>query len=138
MSTVPPQPSTVPQTQLDQDTRPLLESYVRHYVDTLSKALLDQMGAFYDKNAVLVETDKSVLWGRKDIEDSLRAMTTEFGKTTMSVSNESFRGTAEFPIYEADFVFHTEKAGDLKGHEQQIWKKQNDGYVIYHDEYSME
>ena len=29
------------------------------------------------------------------------------------------------------------KSGDLKGHYQQIWKKQNGRYVIYHDEYNM-
>ena len=36
-------------------------------------------------------------------------MSTECGKTTMDVRNESYRGTAEFPVYEADFVYHTEK-----------------------------
>ena len=55
------------------------------YVETFNAGKFDDMGAFYDINSVMIEKDKSCLFGRKDIEKSLREMATECGQTEMKV-----------------------------------------------------
>ncbi|KHJ79876.1 hypothetical protein OESDEN_20463 [Oesophagostomum dentatum] len=72
-----------------------------------------------------------------DIISTLLLMATECGKTRMEVSNSKYEGSGNFPVVTTDFTFRTEKNGDLRGSFIQIWRKDGDGYTIYHDEYQM-
>ncbi|CAJ0918494.1 unnamed protein product, partial [Mesorhabditis belari] len=114
-----------------------LEGQVLEYIKKLNNGEWEALEEFYHPNGVMVETDKSCLWGQKDIGRSLMQMSTECGKTTMSVSNSQYDGVRDYIIFETDFCFHTEKAGDLKGHYVQIWRLHNGRFVIYHDEYAL-
>ncbi|EYC41874.1 hypothetical protein Y032_0552g3337 [Ancylostoma ceylanicum] len=107
------------------------------YVHTFNAGNFDRMAAFYHKNAVMVEKDKSVLWGQKDIVASLLDMATVCGKTRMEISNTKYEGAGDFLHVTTDFAFHTEKSGILRGSFLQIWRRDNHGYAIYHDEYEM-
>ncbi|KHJ96999.1 hypothetical protein OESDEN_03032 [Oesophagostomum dentatum] len=53
------------------------------------------------------------------------------------VSNSKYEGSGNFLVVTTDFAFHTEKNGDLHGSFIQIWRRDGDGYTIYHDEYQM-
>nr|CDJ94116.1 Hypothetical protein CBG13825 [Haemonchus contortus] len=117
--------------------RRVLEPFVVDYVRTFNAGEFDRMEDFYHKNSVMVEKDKSVLWGKKDIVASLLQMATDLGKTRIELSNTKYDGAAEFPHVYTDFAFHTEKGGILNGRFLQIWRRDGNGYTIYHDEYEM-
>ncbi|VDL82983.1 unnamed protein product [Nippostrongylus brasiliensis] len=118
-------------------SRQILEPFVVEYVRTFNDGDFDRMVNFYHKNAVMIEKDKSVLWGKADIVASLLQMATECGKTRMEVTNSKYDGTADFINIQTDFSFHTEKNGVLRGSFLQIWRRDDTGFTIYHDEYEM-
>ncbi|CAB3409708.1 unnamed protein product [Caenorhabditis bovis] len=115
----------------------ILESFVSKYVDAMNSGKYELLEDFYHANAVMIEKDKSCLYGKKAITDSLKQMTTECGKTVMSISNTTYEGVGDFINVYTEFEFDTEKAGVLKGRYLQIWRKDGNGYTIYHDEYEM-
>ncbi|CAD6197935.1 unnamed protein product [Caenorhabditis auriculariae] len=121
----------------NQEAQQKLEPFVNDYVEKLNSGDINYMNNFYHKESVMVEQGKSCLYGKEAIVESLRQMMTECGKTTMQISNSQYQGVGDFIHIETDFVFQTEKSGDLKGHYLQIWRKDGDGYTIYHDEYQM-
>ncbi|RCN29812.1 hypothetical protein ANCCAN_24423 [Ancylostoma caninum] len=47
------------------NARLVLEPLLFDYVQTFNAGNFDRMAAFYHKNSVMVEKDKSVLWGQK-------------------------------------------------------------------------
>ncbi|KAK6751128.1 hypothetical protein RB195_002852 [Necator americanus] len=120
-----------------QNARNFIEPLLNNYVHTFNSGNFDQMAKFYHKNSVMVEKDKSVLWGQKDIVASLLEMATVCGKTRMEISNSKYEGIGDFYNVTTDFAFHTEKNGILHGSFLQIWRRDCDGYTIYHDEYEM-
>ncbi|KAK6048655.1 hypothetical protein COOONC_13840, partial [Cooperia oncophora] len=63
--------------------RHVLEPCLQEYVKTFNAGDFDRMADFYHKNSVMVEKDKSVLFGKKDIVASLLQMATDLGKTRM-------------------------------------------------------
>ncbi|CAI4231962.1 unnamed protein product [Auanema sp. JU1783] len=115
----------------------ILKPFVDSYVETFNSGSFGKMEDFYDANSVMVEKDKSVLFGKKDIAKSLEQLATDCGKTVMKISNSKYEGVGDYINMFTDFEFHTEKAGVLKGSYIQIWRKVNDVYVIYHDEYQL-
>lgn len=121
----------------DGNTRRMLEPFVVDYVKCFNAGHFDRMADFYHKNAVMVEKDKSVLWGKKEIVGSLLQMATDLGETRMEISNSKYDGDGDFLNIQTDFVFHTEKGGDLIGSFLQIWRRDGDVFTIYHDEYEM-
>ncbi|CAJ0602787.1 unnamed protein product [Cylicocyclus nassatus] len=119
------------------DARNIIEPLLTDYVRTFNDGDFDRMHGFYHKNAVMVEKDKSVLWGQKDIVASLLQMATDCGKTRIEISNSKYDGIGDFLNVTTDFAFHTEKSGVLHGSFIQIWRRDGNSYTIYHDEYEM-
>ncbi|KAK6010040.1 hypothetical protein OSTOST_24972, partial [Ostertagia ostertagi] len=91
------------------EARRILEPLVLDYVRTFNAGDFDRMADFYHTNSVMVEKDKSVLYGKKDIVASLRQISTNLGVEEMEISNAKYDGVAEFPHIYTDFAFHTEK-----------------------------
>ncbi|CAJ0580076.1 unnamed protein product, partial [Mesorhabditis spiculigera] len=135
--TIPGQYHTCTMSFTETQARSKLEDAVNDYIKKLNNGEWEALEEFYHPQGVMIETGKSCLWGRKDIGKSLMNMATECGKTTMTISNGHYEGVGNYVIFETDFCFHTEKAGDLKGHYVQIWRLYVGRYVIYHDEYAL-
>ncbi|VDM75590.1 unnamed protein product [Strongylus vulgaris] len=83
------------------DARNVIEPLLANYVCTFNSGYFERMKGFYHKNAVMVEKDKSVLWGQKA---SLLQMTTECGETRMEVSNSKYDGVGDFLNVTTDFA----------------------------------
>lgn len=75
------------------DAKDALLPFVNSYIEKFNACRFDEMGEFYDVNAVMIEKDKSCLFGRKDISNSLKDMATECGQTEMKASSWARRLT---------------------------------------------
>ncbi|EYC32743.1 hypothetical protein Y032_0002g1073 [Ancylostoma ceylanicum] len=95
-----------------------------------------QAASFYDADAVLIQTGKKCVYGREAIKQELEKIENLMGKTTTKVSGEDYQMTTEFIILNVNFDTSTDKMGVVKGKTTQIWRKRNDTYLIYHEEFS--
>ncbi|EFO90930.1 hypothetical protein CRE_29012 [Caenorhabditis remanei] len=74
-------------------------------------------------------------------ETSITAYLAKFaegtGKSVATVSNAKYEGAGDYLIITADFSADTEKAGTVKGKFLQIWKKEGDRHLVFHDEFEI-
>ncbi|KHJ93147.1 hypothetical protein OESDEN_06949 [Oesophagostomum dentatum] len=59
------------------------------------------------------------------------------GKVDTKILGDSYMMTGDFIIMISDYEWQTEKAGLLKGHFTQIWRKANDRYLILYEQFTM-
>ncbi|EFO90934.1 hypothetical protein CRE_29034 [Caenorhabditis remanei] len=59
------------------------------------------------------------------------------GKSTSTILNAKYEGTGDYLIITADFTTQTEKTVTSNGKLVQIWKKDGDRHLIYHDEWEV-
>ncbi|CAB60313.1 DUF4440 domain-containing protein [Caenorhabditis elegans] len=109
--------------------------------DAYSKAIegsdWDTVATFYHPNGVIVQKGKEAFYGKDAIKAELLKFSEATGRSTSSFSNQKYEGAGDYLIITADFSSETEKAGTVKGKFVQIWKKEGDRHLIYHDEFEV-
>ncbi|CAJ0604330.1 unnamed protein product [Cylicocyclus nassatus] len=94
----------------------------------------EKVSEFYDQNAVHVHAGEAV-YGKDAINEHSKKFLEKSGKLTTKLSNEKFDMAGDFIILTSDYETQTEKIGVLKGKFTQIWRKNNDTYLLLHIEY---
>ncbi|VDO84456.1 unnamed protein product [Heligmosomoides polygyrus] len=96
-----------------------------------------QVVAFYHPDGVLVEKGKECYHGRKAIKEMFLKFDSMAGKTVSKLHGTTYQMTPDYIIITSDYESTTEKMGVIKGKFSQIWKKENNTYLIYHDQFEM-
>lgn len=113
--------------------KPQFEAYSK----AVNNADWDTVASFYHPNGVIVQNGKGATYGK----DALKAEFTKFaeatGKSVGSFSNQKYEGAGDYLITSGNFSSETEKAGTMKGTFVQIWKKDGDKHLVYHEEYEV-
>ncbi|EFO96000.1 hypothetical protein CRE_16369 [Caenorhabditis remanei] len=95
---------------------------------------------FYHPNGELVHKDKECTFGKKGekiLPSPLTVPAEGTGKSVATISNAKYEGAGDYLIITADFSADTEKAGIVKGRFLQIWKKEGDRHLVFHDEFKI-
>ncbi|KAK6750931.1 hypothetical protein RB195_002723 [Necator americanus] len=114
--------------------KPLLDEYMKN----LDEVHLEKVAEHYDPDATLVQVGKKAHYGREAIRNEFAEFDKKMGKSTNKFTNEHFQMVGNYIIYNADYEIHTEKMGVIKGKFSQVWRKSNDKYMIWHDEFTMD
>ncbi|VDN24350.1 unnamed protein product [Cylicostephanus goldi] len=100
-----------------------------------------KLAAFYDPDAVFVHAGKDIIYGREELSALILALVKSFedflasaGKLTRKSSDEQYSMCEDFIILTANYETETEKLGVLKGKFTQIWRKNNNTYMLLHFE----
>ncbi|RCN36474.1 hypothetical protein ANCCAN_17649 [Ancylostoma caninum] len=98
----------------------------------------DKVGPYYESNAELVHIETKRTHGRKEIVKGLKELNKMLGQATTKVSNENYQMIGDSIFLSADFETDSKTMGKIKGKFIQAWRKTNDKYMIYYDEFSTE
>ncbi|EGT42072.1 hypothetical protein CAEBREN_22473 [Caenorhabditis brenneri] len=117
------------------------ETALKPQFDTYAQAVDDEnwkvVEGFYHPNGVLVHKDKESVYGNKAITAYLAKFAEGTGKSVATVTNAKYEGAGDYLIITADFSAKTEKAGTVNGKFLQIWKKEGDRHLVFHDEFEI-
>ncbi|VDL75669.1 unnamed protein product [Nippostrongylus brasiliensis] len=94
--------------------------------------------AYYHPDAVLVHKGKECKYGRPAIQQLLEEFDKMVGESTTKLSGDTYQMSTDYIIITSNYETTSEKSGVIKGKFLQIWKKENNTYLIYHDEFDMQ
>ncbi|PIC32357.1 hypothetical protein B9Z55_012718 [Caenorhabditis nigoni] len=97
----------------------------------------DVLEGFYHPHGVLVHKDKEAVYGNKAITAYVAKFAEASGKSVATFSNTKYGGTGDYLIVTTDVSTKTEKMGTVNAKILQIWKKEGDRHLIYHDEFEI-
>ncbi|CAL2038696.1 unnamed protein product [Caenorhabditis brenneri] len=117
----------------ESDLKPQFDAYCKA-IDNLD---WDTVITYYHPNGVIVQKGKEATYGKDAVKAEFIKFSESTGKSTTQFSNAKYEGTGTYLIITADFTSETEKAGTINGKFLQIWKKEGDRHLIYHDEYEV-
>ncbi|UMM26389.1 hypothetical protein L5515_010116 [Caenorhabditis briggsae] len=125
----------------DESTKEEAEAALKPQFEVYGKAVDDEkwdvVEGFYHPNGVLVHKDKESVYGNKAITAYLAKFAEGTGNSVATISNAKYEGAGDYLIVTADFSAVTEKAGTVNGKFLQIWKKEGDRHLVYHDEFEI-
>ncbi|RCN28099.1 hypothetical protein ANCCAN_26164 [Ancylostoma caninum] len=101
-------------------------------------AIGGKVGPYYEPDAELVHMETKRTRGREKIVNGLKQLNKMLGQATTKVSNEHYQMIGDAIFLSADFETDSEKRGKIKGKFTQAWRKTNDKYMIFYDEFSTE
>ncbi|EFO90958.1 hypothetical protein CRE_29013 [Caenorhabditis remanei] len=120
-----------------QDAQAALKPQFEAYCKAIDNLEWDIVPTYYHPNGVIVQKGKEATFGKEAMKAEFIKFAEFTGKSTSTFSNAKYEGTGDYLIITADFTSETEKAGTIKGKFVQIWKKEGDRHLIYHDEYEV-
>ncbi|EGT42038.1 hypothetical protein CAEBREN_13358 [Caenorhabditis brenneri] len=107
------------------------------YCEAIANADWESVAGYYHPNGVVVQAGEKAIYGRDGIKSLYIKFAELTGKSTANFTNTKYEGTGDFIIITSEFVYETEKAGTIKGKFLQIWKKEGDRHLIFHDEFEV-
>ncbi|CAO4372230.1 unnamed protein product [Caenorhabditis nigoni] len=119
------------------DAQKALKPQFDAYCKTIDDKDWEGVIAYYHPNGVIVQKGKEATYGKEAMKQEFIKFAESTGKSTSTFSNATYQGTGEYLIITADFTSETEKAGTINGKFLQIWKKEGDRHLIYHDEFEV-
>ncbi|KAK6752125.1 hypothetical protein RB195_003504 [Necator americanus] len=122
----------------EEEAKSIIKPIFEKYCTAVDNQQWDEIAQFYDLNTVVVQTGKKCIYGREAVKKEFLEFEMLMGKTTIEVSGETYKMTPGFIFLNADYETNTEKMGVVRGNLLQIWKKSDNTYVIYHEEFSVE
>ncbi|CCD63255.1 DUF4440 domain-containing protein [Caenorhabditis elegans] len=120
-----------------QQAEALLKPQFEKYGKLVDDEVWAEVEGYYHPNGVLVHKDKEAVYGSKAITAHLAKFAEGTGKSVATILNAKYEGAGDYLIITADFSAETEKAGTVKGKFLQIWKKEGDRHLVFHDEFEI-
>ncbi|PIC24283.1 hypothetical protein B9Z55_017680 [Caenorhabditis nigoni] len=121
----------------DQEAEAYLKPQFEKYIEIGESKDWEGVAAYYHPNCVLVQKGKEAHYGRDAAKGEFIKFDELGGDATSTFSNVHYQGTGDYLIITANYSTKTEKIGTINGKFVQIWKKEGDRHLIYHDEFEI-